>query len=73
MSQVSQSIPSHAHTGALKVTCIRNRRYIRMPNFSKRQVTQLRVWLNQHMDNPYPSHRDKEILCRETGLSRRQI
>jgi len=44
-----------------------------MPNFSKRQVTQLKAWLNLHMENPYPTHRDKDALCRETGLSRRQI
>ncbi len=61
------------YEGALKVTCIDNRNYIRMPNFSKRQVSQLKEWLHVHMDNPYPSHHDKDLLCRETGLSRRQI
>ena len=29
-------LAGNSHTGALKVTCIRNRKYIRMPNFTKR-------------------------------------
>jgi hypothetical protein len=41
--------------GALKVTRIRNRRYVRMPNFPKIAVAILKAWLIQHMDNPYPS------------------
>lgn len=44
-----------------------------MPNFTKRQVSILKNWLHRHIDNPYPSHKDKEALCRESGLSRKQI
>ena len=61
------------YEGALKVTKIRNRRYIRMPNFGKRQVNVLKVWLQHHLDNPYPTHREKESLSKESGLSKKQI
>lgn len=61
------------YEGALKITRIRNRRYIRMPNFAKRSVVVLKNWLHQHLDNPYPTHREKEILSKESGLSKRQI
>lgn len=57
--------------GALKITRIKNRRYIRMPNFSKRSVNILKSWLAQHLDNPYPTHKEKEALSRESGLSKR--
>ena len=59
------------YQGALKITRIRNRRYIRIPNFAKRSVTVLKNWLHQHLDNPYPTHREKEILSKESGLSKR--
>lgn len=59
--------------GALKITRIRNRRYIRMPNFPKRAVLILKNWLNQHLDNPYPNHKEKDLLSRESGLTKRQI
>jgi hypothetical protein len=34
------------YKGALKITRIKNRRYIRMPNFAKRSVNILKNWLN---------------------------
>jgi len=34
------------YKGALKITKIKNRRYIRMPNFAKRSVNILKNWLN---------------------------
>ena len=46
--------------GALKITRIRNRKYVRMPNFSKRSVNLLKVWLNTHLENPYPTHKEKD-------------
>jgi hypothetical protein len=61
------------YKGALKVTKIKNRRYIRMPNFPKRAVHILKQWLNEHLDNPYPSFKEKETLSKESGLSKRQI
>jgi hypothetical protein len=59
------------YKGALKITRIKNRKYIRMPNFAKKQVITLRNWLNQHLDNPYPNHKEKELLSKESGLSKR--
>lgn len=59
--------------GALKITKIKNRRYIRMPNFPKRAVHLLKQWLNDHLDNPYPSYKEKETLSKESGLTKRQI
>lgn len=44
-----------------------------MPNFAKRSVNTLKIWLNQHIDNPYPTHKEKELLSKESGLSKRQI
>eukprot|EP00347_Sterkiella_histriomuscorum_P019131 403342829 len=61
------------YKGALKITRIKNRRYIRMPNFAKRSVNILKNWLNQHLDNPYPTHKEKDLLSQESGLSKRQI
>ena len=52
------------HKGALKVTRIRNKRYIRMPNFSKRQVGILRNWLQGNLESPYLSLRDYDQLSR---------
>lgn len=57
--------------GALKITRIKNRRYIRMPNFPKRSVNLLKNWLNQHLENPYPTHKEKDALSKESGLSKR--
>lgn len=57
--------------GALKITKIKNRRYIRMPNFPKRAVVVLKNWLQEHMDNPYPSYKEKEALSKESGLTKR--
>lgn len=61
------------YKGALKITKIKNRRYIRMPNFAKRSVNILKNWLHLHLDNPYPTHKEKETLSQESGLSKRQI
>lgn len=61
------------YKGALKITKIKNRKYIRMPNFAKRSVQILKNWLNNHIDNPYPTHKEKESLSKESGLSKRQI
>ena len=57
--------------GALKITRIKNRRYVRMPNFPKRSVIILRNWINSHLNNPYPTHKEKETLSKESGLSKR--
>jgi hypothetical protein len=59
------------YKGALKVTRIKNRRYVRMPNFPKRAVAILKNWLHDHLDNPYPTHKEKEVLSKESGLSKR--
>ncbi len=59
--------------GALKITHVKNRRYIRMPNFPKRATTELTTWLADHLENPYPSQSEKERLCAQTGLSKKQI
>ena len=48
--------------GPLKVTVVKDRRYIRMPNFTKRQVEILKEWLLENLENPYPGNKDKEIL-----------
>lgn len=57
--------------GPLKITCVRNRKYIRMPNFKKKQVSVLKAWLLNHMENPYPGNSDKDVLSKESGLSRK--
>ena len=59
--------------GALKITRIKNRKYIRMPNFPKRAVVILKNWLYEHLDNPYPTDKEKVLLSKESGLSKRQI
>lgn len=33
----------------------------------------LRLWFNSHFDLPYPTEDEKEILARESGLSRTQV
>ena len=69
--EVKRSIQMHPE--ALKVTFVNNRKYIRMPNFNKRQVHLLKTWLKEHLDSPYPSHNDKVHLQRISGLNRKQI
>ena len=44
-----------------------------MPNFAKKSVIILKNWMNEHLDNPYPTHRDKDLLSKESGLTKRQI
>ncbi|GMH06461.1 hypothetical protein Nepgr_008301 [Nepenthes gracilis] len=39
----------------------------------ERSVTILRAWLFEHFLHPYPSDTDKNLLARQTGLSRNQI
>ncbi|KAL3636507.1 hypothetical protein CASFOL_018806 [Castilleja foliolosa] len=39
----------------------------------ERSVSALRAWLFEHFLNPYPSDADKQILARQTGLSRNQV
>ena len=79
---LSASVSQHSQTefddeelykGALKITKVKNRRYIRMPNFPKRSVNILKVWLQKHIDNPYPTHKEKDQLSKESNLSKRQI
>ena len=48
------------YKGALKITRIKNRRYIRMPNFLKKSVGILKDWLSKNLDNPYPTYKEKE-------------
>ena len=57
--------------GPLKITVVRDRRYIRMPNFTKRQVDILKEWLLENLDNPYPGSREKEYLSQKSGLCRK--
>ena len=42
-----------------------------MPNFAKKSVTILKQWLNNHLDNPYPTYKEKDSLSKESGLSKR--
>jgi len=30
-------------------------------------------WLKEHEKNPYPTQQEKEMLCKETGLSKKQV
>lgn len=39
----------------------------------KRAVTVLRAWLFDHFLHPYPTDTDKQILAKQTGLSRNQV
>ncbi|GAA0138465.1 homeodomain transcription factor [Lithospermum erythrorhizon] len=38
-----------------------------------RSVNVLRAWLFEHFLHPYPSDADKQLLARQTGLSRNQV
>ena len=62
-----------APSGAIKVTNIGTRKYIRMPNFKKSAVNTMKSWLLDNIDHPYPTRKDKEALKRKTGLSKKQI
>lgn len=42
-----------------------------MPNFPKKSVATLKLWLNGHLDNPYPTYKEKESLSKESGLTKR--
>lgn len=44
-----------------------------MPNFPKKAVVTLKNWLYEHIDNPYPTDKEKAVLSKESGLSKRQI
>ena len=44
-----------------------------MPNFPKKSVAILKDWLSNNLDNPYPTYKEKEVLSKESGLSKRQI
>jgi len=44
-----------------------------MPNFPKRAVADLKTWLLENIENPYPSQKVKEALSEQTGLTKRQI
>ncbi|WOH10027.1 hypothetical protein DCAR_0729488 [Daucus carota subsp. sativus] len=39
----------------------------------ERSVNILRAWLFEHFLHPYPSDADKQLLARQTGLSRNQV
>ncbi|KAG6415199.1 hypothetical protein SASPL_122604 [Salvia splendens] len=39
----------------------------------ERAVSQLRAWLFQHFLHPYPKNSDKQILAKQTGLTRSQV
>jgi hypothetical protein len=41
--------------------------------FSRHARSILRVWFNEHKDNPYPSSEEKDDLAAQTGLKRNQI
>jgi len=42
-------------------------------NFSKQVKAHLLKWFDEHIENPYPSETDKEVLSKETGLNVEQI
>lgn len=41
--------------------------------FSRQARSILRVWFNEHKDNPYPTSDEKDELAAQTGLKRSQI
>lgn len=45
----------------------------RRSNFTKRTKETLLVWLENHLDNPYPTEQDKQQLAMETSLSVAQV
>jgi hypothetical protein len=45
----------------------------RQGNLPRSITEQLKSWLREHIDNPYPSEIDKENLLRETGLTSVQL
>lgn len=42
-------------------------------NFAPDQVAVLKNWFQDHIDDPYPGPKTKENLCRQTGLSWKQV
>ena len=73
VSEDSEEETSKVLKRALKVTYIKNRRYIRMPNFTASQVKLLKRWFEDHLDNPYPTYAEKSLLSKESGLTKKQI
>ncbi len=45
----------------------------RRPNFPKTISKQLDQWLSSHADHPYPSGDEKSQLCKELGLTMKQL
>ncbi|KAI5288747.1 hypothetical protein KEM55_008994 [Ascosphaera atra] len=45
----------------------------RRGNLPKKVTDILRAWFSQHIDHPYPSEEDKQMLINQTGLSISQI
>jgi hypothetical protein len=44
-----------------------------MPNFPKKAINILRNWLDDHIQNPYPTHKEKDALSKNSGLTKKQI
>lgn len=42
-------------------------------NLPKPAVKQLKLWLQEHYDHPYPSYKEKDILLKKTGLTTGQL
>lgn len=43
------------------------------PKFSEYDVRVFTDWYNAHLDNPYPSKQEKEMMARLTGLTKYQV
>lgn len=42
-------------------------------NYSPEVTKILMEWFEAHLENPYPNEADRIRMCRETGLTRKQL
>lgn len=45
----------------------------RRENLSKEKVRLLKEWFDAHIQYPYPTEREKQQLCQETGMQMQQV
>ncbi|ORX59102.1 hypothetical protein BCR36DRAFT_275613 [Piromyces finnis] len=53
---------------AIKLNCFRVRHIL-----PKGASKFLMKWIKEHRHHPYPTNTEKEMMCKETGLSKKQV
>ncbi|ETO14641.1 hypothetical protein RFI_22728 [Reticulomyxa filosa] len=72
LDRTPESLDGSGSCVAKKKSAKRKKR-TKKPKFSEYDVRVFADWYNMHLDNPYPSKQEKQLMAELTGLTRYQV